>query len=140
MPFVRRFVLPTSPTSWLWSAPRLRGRLEGSTRYSSGFVGQAVLVVVLVLEIGAVECWRIEIRFVLVRYSSPPTSRSARVEDEDDDEYEKEMPGDARIFDLTRARFHGERHRVSRPLFAGGAGQTRGREQGWYRELGAGSQ
>jgi hypothetical protein len=33
-------VLPTSPTSWLWSAPRSRGRHERSTIQSLGFVGQ----------------------------------------------------------------------------------------------------
>ena len=44
-------VLPTSPESWLWSVPRLRGRLERSALQSLGFVGQAVL------ESLPAECW-----------------------------------------------------------------------------------
>ena len=53
-------VLPTSPTSRLWSVPRLRGRLERSALESLGFVGQAVLESLGEGSVGVLEYWTIE--------------------------------------------------------------------------------
>jgi hypothetical protein len=57
-----RFVLPTSLAD-LWSAPRLRGRLfDRCNHRTTSFVGQAVIVVVLVLEAGHAECGVLDAR------------------------------------------------------------------------------
>jgi hypothetical protein len=38
--------------------------------------------------------WRLQFFLVSLRYSSTPAPRSAGFEDEDDDEYENEIPGE----------------------------------------------